>query len=364
MGESLIIRRTKPSYKLPVLDSSLPADATFISAASGTVTLKTSIVTQGVPTNYSYQWYKNGVAINGATSASYKISRSLAAGTYNYNCIISSKAGEISSRYAIITVKSPYPIYTFNGTHKLTKEDDYNWNIKITAAPSGAILKFTELGNGANGNLQVFCVGGGGGGGTNFGNGGGAGGGGGGKTKTQTVSASINTNYTIALGGGGSSDGSGGSTSAFGISAGGGSPGTTSAGGAGGSGGGGGGGNDKASGAGGKNGNNGEDGDKGDHKGGKGQGTTTYEFGDSTRTLYAGGGGGCGRYGSSAGAGGSGGGGKGATACGYGATSTGTAGTNNTGGGGGGGNGDHTGSSTTKKGGKGGSGVIIIRNVR
>lgn len=96
---------------------------------------------------------------------------------------------------------------------------------------------------------------------------------------------------------------------------------------------------------------------------GTGQGTTTRAFGESTGTLYAGGGGGGGSslnyydYTSkSAGAGGLGGGGKGGT---YG---PGTPGTPNTGGGGGGGGCYFTSNDYDAwVGGDGGSGVVIVR---
>ena len=80
----------------------------------------------------------------------------------------------------------------------------------------------------------------------------------------------------------------------------------------------------------------------------QGQGTTTREFGESTGDLYAGGGG------SSGGNGGAGGGGKG----GSGSNIGGRAGVTNTGGGGGGAP-YYSGSA-----GKGGSGIVIIRNAR
>ena len=99
---------------------------------------------------------------------------------------------------------------------------------------------------------------------------------------------------------------------------------------------------------------------------GKGQGTTTREFGEETGDLYAGGGGG-GAGGDASqggttvyGVGGSGGGGNGASRI----TDAG-AGAANTGGGGGGGH--HSiinGSSVYKASGAGGSGIVIIRNHR
>lgn len=90
---------------------------------------------------------------------------------------------------------------------------------------------------------------------------------------------------------------------------------------------------------------------------GKGQGTTTRAFGESSGTLYAGGGGGgaAGRGGGSVGGpGGAGGGGAGG-----GTYETGLAGAANTGGGGGGGG--YTRNSTSYAGGNGGSGIVLIR---
>ena len=97
--------------------------------------------------------------------------------------------------------------------------------------------------------------------------------------------------------------------------------------------------------------------------GGKGQGTTTREFGEDTGDLYGGGGGGGfgGNQASVPGA--AGGGGGGATK-----TTAAENGAENTGGGGGGGG--YVSTSTTgvtthhKAGGKGGSGIVIIRNFR
>ena len=91
-----------------------------------------------------------------------------------------------------------------------------------------------------------------------------------------------------------------------------------------------------------------------DHWGspGKGQGTTTREFGESTGTLYAGGGG-AGGNGSAQAKGGSGGGGNGAWN-----GNQPSSGAANTGGGGGG-----MYSNLTNVG-KGGSGIVVIRNHR
>ena len=218
--------------------------------------------------------------------------------------------------------------------------------------------------------INIFCVGGGGGSGSINNLIGGGGGGGGYTAYKNGVSVTYGNQITITVGAGGTYANNGGiSSAAIGstvlVSANGGNRGGTygSAGypGSGGSGGGGG-----YSSSSGKCYNGGSDGSNGEYhytssngtKYGYGQGTTTREFGQSTGTLYAGGGGGGAVSGKSVGygVGGAGGGGNGAA---YNADATsGSAGT----GGGAGGirgynaqGGGNSGAIT-----EGGSGVVVI----
>lgn len=225
--------------------------------------------------------------------------------------------------------------------------------------------------------IDLFLVGGGGNGGF-FKSGRGAqtgfGGGGGGYTATLRK-VNVTGSYEVTVGAGGiagQTNGAGGA-SAFGglITANGGYGHQSSSGdldmirGAnGGSGGGGGVASNSDYGAGGSNGN---DGERGYYPqtiiGGKGQGTTTREFGEANGKLYAGGGGG-GRYISAQSpvisAGGSGGGGTGGW-CGTANTQAAAAGVANTGGGGGGGAiGPDT--SVNVPGASGGSGIVCFRD--
>ena len=238
----------------------------------------------------------------------------------------------------------------YSGTSEKIDDGSGNWRIKFK---SSGTLKFTNLGK-WDGKLDVFCVGGGcaGGSGNWDGNNGYGKAGSGGYTKTQkSVQVTVNTAYSIVIGAGGQSAfAPGGSTSAFGVTANGGTK-------LGGGSGGGAYGNNQVN-------NGGSDGGNGDpqnaanigidHWGspGKGQGTTTREFGEPTGTLYAGGGG-AGGNGSAQAHGGAGGGGNGAWN-GHQPTS----GEANTGGGGGG---MYYGLTNV---GKGGSGIVVIRNHR
>ena len=269
---------------------------------------------------------------------------------------------------ATLTAKwtSSKPIYTYTGNSQLIDDGNGNWRIKFLTSGT---LTFTNVGNGING-IDVFCVGGGGGGGGGYGPSyTGGGGGGGGYTKTSKgVTVNAGTAYSVTIGSGGTPSyaqqtaaGSGGTTSALGVSAAGGAGGYGGyygggVGGKGGSGGGSGGQmyNGIDAGVGGENGGNGTNASNGTSEGGKGQGSTTREFGENSGTLYSGGGGGAGATKNAAG--GAGGGGNGAKEQ-TGSVNS-TNGAANTGGGGGG---NFYWNSGT---GYGGSGIVVIRNHR
>lgn len=287
------------------------------------------------------------------------------AGTWIVSCsgsgMSDSKNVSISSDGQSASVALTYratPDFSYSGSYQIVNDDDTpisdwanhrgNWKIRLLTS---SVFQIKNL-FGFNGKIDVFCVGGGANGGKGHY---GANGGGGGYTKTtKNVSVSVNR-YEVTIGG------AGGATSAFGVSANGGSFNGGSGGGAGGTG-------DyygwhKSGGAGGSDGGNGGQSLNANPNpadpGGKGQGTTTREFGEAGGKLYAGGGGGGAGVArdtwswSSPGAGGSGGGGKGGEKD----SATGKAGTANTGGGGGGG-------SVENAGGAGGSGIVVIRNAR
>ena len=274
------------------------------------------------------------------------------------------KTVTVTTDYATAISFNAIPDFTYTGDYEIVNDSDEpiattqgNWKIRFLTSGT---LTFTAL-NGAENGIDVFLVGGGGSGANGCEESDGtyrsARGGGGGYTKTvRGVRISTNTDYSITVGAGGASasaisqsGNNGGSTSAFGATANGGKGAVgftgsapTGSGGNGGSGGGG------TSGNGGSDGAGGSGGDPG-----KGQGTTTREFGESSGKLYAGGGGGAVK-----GAGGAGGGGAG---CPTASGSNGVDGTANTGGGGG------AGSRLTHQythSGAGGSGIVIIRNKR
>ena len=235
------------------------------------------------------------------------------------------------------------PEFTYTGDYEIVQDDDTpiadfaNWkgNWKIRFLTSGDFT-ITNMHGFAGGVIDVFLVGAGGAGGPGTGgqyNNGGRGGGSG-YTSTALSVTLDRTTYHIEVGAGGTGDG--GNTTSFGITANGGKSGATS--GDGGSGGGAAGyGDDYYNNNGSKGGTDGKDGEptKGNagNSVGKGQHTTTREFGDLSGKLYATGGGGDG-------------------------TSRNTDGMPNTGNGGGGPG------RVSKPGTPGGSGIVVIRNSR
>lgn len=333
------------AFKLPVLNASYPQNVTLVQSASASATFQIEIVQAGEPAEYTYQWYVNDEPVAGATGTSYTKTGLSSVATYAVYCKVTHVLGEVLSRTAILTVQSYLPTYTYNGSHKLVNEGNGNWYIYMYTSGT---FNASNWGSAKSTGIDVFCLGGGGNGAPGDKTYGGSGGAGGKTTTKRGVSVSENNPYGVTVGG------SGGTTSAFGVSAsGGGSGALRGPGGSGGSGGGSGGRN-KGGGDGGTNGGNGE---TTEYAGGTGQGTNTYEFGETSRTLYAGGGGGGAGENDSPGQGGAGGGVQGGWR-GY----DGFAASANTGGGGGGGGAANGGNG--HPGGAGGSGIVVIRNKR
>ena len=167
--------------------------------------------------------------------------------------------------------------YSYSGNSQFIDDGNGNWRLKLL---SSGTLTIRRLGNASNG-IDVFLVGAGGGGYQSAG-------GGAGYTKTVKKLSVSETSYSITIGQG-NYTGSGNPTSAFGYSASGGRYGSGNNGGNGGSGGG----SENiwnTSTTGGSDGSNGQGRTDRGCTNGTGQHTTTREFGESSGTLYAGGG--------------------------------------------------------------------------
>jgi hypothetical protein len=239
--------------------------------------------------------------------------------------------------------------YTYTGTSEWIDESTLGFRIKFKSSGTFTPKKSVVI--------DLFLLGGGSGGKGGQPNYEGGGGGAGGLTGTWTsITLNANQAYAVVIGAGGGAGANGGTTSfnaAYSKAGGTLHPSYQYGGASGGSGGG--------SGSKGAGGSNGSNGGAGVVAGGTGQGTNTYEFGDATQTLYAGGGGAGGGQYSWQGAGGAGGAGGGAQG-GYSGAGAGSSASANTGAGGGGGGSDDD--SSTGAGGSGGSGICVIRNHR
>ena len=305
------------------------------------------------------RWYKGSGNNTAANGTSTQIISGLAAGTTYYIKIFS---------YAIKDNTEWIHATTYTATVKTTTKGTKTFTSSTTwTVPTGVR------------SIDIFCVGGGGAAGDVYGtskNSCFSGGGGGGYTATKKAYAvTPGSSFTVTIGAGGSGivsgtgvqvrEGNPGGATSFGsvVSASGGKGGKlkynsgtgSGAGGAGGSGGG-----EAPGGNGGSNGSNGANYFMNGKNGGAGQGTTTRAFGETSNTLYAGGGGAGGTSGASCdvGTGGSGGGGNGGdiNSVRYASGANGTANT----GGGAGGSACRT-ESTRPSPASGGSGICIIR---
>lgn len=97
-----------PVKKLPVLDASYPLDKNV--NVGETVSFEVKIAEDGKPPEYTYQWYYDGSAVGGATGAVY--SREADWGTHEVYCMVTNKAGAITSRKATLAADT---LYLFNG---------------------------------------------------------------------------------------------------------------------------------------------------------------------------------------------------------------------------------------------------------
>lgn len=95
---------TGAAKKLPVLNGSYPADTT-VNAGTGAV-FRVLIAQDGMPSEYTYQWYVNDAAVSGATSAEYIRDTTSDRGLYHVYCVVTNRAGSVISRGAVLTVQA------------------------------------------------------------------------------------------------------------------------------------------------------------------------------------------------------------------------------------------------------------------
>ena len=106
-GTTTSRRATLTVNKVPVLNASYPANARIIVAQK--TDLAVVIAEDGYPSNYTYQWYVDGVLFPGATSRSFYFnSGGQGAGNKTFYCVVSNSAGSVQSRTATVTISREY----------------------------------------------------------------------------------------------------------------------------------------------------------------------------------------------------------------------------------------------------------------
>ena len=110
MGECLITRRGGEAYELPVLDENYPQDVSLTVIKGNTVsaTFNAIFATHGKPAEYTYQWYVDGAAVEGANSAVFVMADLGETVNHSVYCEITNKAGTVTTRVATLKVTQHY----------------------------------------------------------------------------------------------------------------------------------------------------------------------------------------------------------------------------------------------------------------
>lgn len=90
---------------LPTLNASYPANVTVNDGSTTSATFKVEIALDGKPAQYSYQWYVNGEAVDGATSETYTRTNLVKYEVLSVYCKVTNEAGTVQSRTATLSVK-------------------------------------------------------------------------------------------------------------------------------------------------------------------------------------------------------------------------------------------------------------------
>lgn len=118
MGECLIMRRGGETYKPAILNTAYPQDVsvTVIKGSTKSAVFNVLIAEAGTPAQYTYQWYKDGVAVDGATESSYVADGLAETGENTVFCEVTNKGGTVKSRVATLSVTQHYTP-TLNGNY-------------------------------------------------------------------------------------------------------------------------------------------------------------------------------------------------------------------------------------------------------
>ena len=100
---------------------------------------KDSLISSSIP--LSYQWYKDGVEISGATSGSYTTPTDLSAGSHTYTCKITCGNYNVTSNPATVTVGKAAPALTAPTANTLTYNGD-NQTLVTAGTATGGTMQY------------------------------------------------------------------------------------------------------------------------------------------------------------------------------------------------------------------------------
>lgn len=167
------------SFKLPLLNPNYPQDVSLkvIQGDNAEATFNIVIDEAGIPDSYTYQWYVNGEAIQGANSTSHTVQYLTETETKEVYCEITSAAGTILSRIAYLNVEKYYlptlnSSYPANATVTIKKSTTlkvvideagnpeactYQWYVGDKAVSGATAASYTYTPS-AIGTSNVYCV--------------------------------------------------------------------------------------------------------------------------------------------------------------------------------------------------------------
>lgn len=183
MGECLITRRGGEAYELPVLDENYPEDVTLtvIKGNTAEASFNAIFATHGKPSEYTYQWYVDGVAVEGANNSLFVMADLGETVNHSVYCEITNKAGTVVTRVATLKVtqyytpvlNTSYPAdadvtYKYNGTTSATfnvqiatdgnpADYSYQWYVNGSAVSGETGPTYTKAGMNADATYTVYC---------------------------------------------------------------------------------------------------------------------------------------------------------------------------------------------------------------
>lgn len=178
MGECFIMRHGGSVYRPPLLNVAFPKDVALSVVDGSPESADFTVVVDkaGNPAFYSYQWYIDGVAVDGAVTPNFTLNDITDAAVRNICCEVSNKGGIVVSRQATLYVSrtdSPvldaaYPAditceangsATFEAKiikHGTTPEYTYQWYMDDVAVESATENVF-KVTNPSLGKHRVYC---------------------------------------------------------------------------------------------------------------------------------------------------------------------------------------------------------------